>query len=150
LTSGRDPFLGPALEQHLTALAELGVSEQTRRLNRNGWILVSVVCPERLPGWLAWQTRAMTDPEYRALYRQTDEAREWSADDPRLADLARRTAAWIVTVDTSEESNQVENAISAELVTSYDPETVPAWDRLQELIRAELARLNADPGRWWI
>lgn len=138
LASGEDPFVTPRLARLLARVDALGVSERTRRVNRDGWILVQAVYPRIIDAWLEWQERALDDPEYRALYVLTDAAQDWDADDPRIEPLARRTIAWIGATAPPDSTIWDEDAVAYALVTGYQATGSPGEDALMARIR-ELA-----------
>ena len=139
LASGDDPFVTPRLAQLLARVEELGVSERSRHMNRDGWILVQAVYPSIIDPWLDWQEKALDDPEYRELYVLTDRAQDWAADDPRIEGLARRTVAWIRTIADPQVTEWEGDAVAYGLVTGYEADNSPGWDALTKRIQELLA-----------
>jgi len=80
---------------YLDRLHELGVSRRGIRAERDLWILMQAVSPQQAAVWLADKRQALGDPEFRAIYLETDAAFDWRPDDPRLPALAERTHRWI-------------------------------------------------------
>jgi hypothetical protein len=60
---------------------------------RDAWILVAAQLPERMPFYMQMKTQQLEDPRVRELYRDLTEVTRWSAEDPRLDDVADRLAA---------------------------------------------------------
>lgn len=123
-----DPFLPPAVVEHLQRLRDLGVSERTLGWERDGWILCHVLYPELVPQWLAWQRGALEDARYCSLYLETDQAYEWAVDDHRLEDLAQRIVELIVDrADPDFNEEWGGDQVAFGLVTSYQIDRSPAW-----------------------
>ena len=50
----------------LSALREMGVSEQGVQIERDGWILLAALSPEVVPEWTRQRRAALADPEVPA------------------------------------------------------------------------------------
>lgn len=94
LRAGDRLFVSAQVADLLDQLRELGVSQRTIHMERDGWILLQSVSPKEAAIWIADKLDAMRDPEFRAIYISYDAALDWSPDDPRLHDLADRTKQW--------------------------------------------------------
>ena len=133
-----DPFVPPKIAAVIDEHRAIGVSEQTNRINRDGWLLVSVVYPTLIDPWLDWQLEVLADPEYRELCKLTDDVRTWGPDDPRIEDLARRTVGWIASAKRPEFFVWDDNRLSYQLLTTYTGDAAGGWqrlnDRVQELV----------------
>jgi DNA-binding transcriptional MerR regulator len=137
LHGGDRLFVSPDVASHLDRLRELGASERQVRLERDGWILMHAASPEDATRWLAEKRELITDPEFRALYLDTDAAYDWSPDDPRLPALAERTRTWLATHRSMSEAEPVENPRIARLAEQTQAgASSPAWDRLAHLMRS--------------
>ena len=88
LTAGDRLFVSAEVADYLDQLRELGVSQRTVQMERDGWILMQSVSPGDAATWLADKLDALDDPEFRAIYLEYDAAFDWSPDDPRLYALA--------------------------------------------------------------
>ncbi|MFF3074565.1 MerR family transcriptional regulator [Kitasatospora sp. NPDC057936] len=138
LRSGDRLFVSPDVADYLDHLRELGVSERQVRLERDGWILLHAASPEDADRWFAQKHELITDPEFSALYRETDAAYDWSPDDPRLPALAERTLTWLAGHHGSSEAGPVANPRIAQLAAQTQAgASSPAWDRLAQLMRAD-------------
>ena len=145
LAAGGGPFLAPELAAIHAQMREIGVSERTLAADRDGWILVQVLYPHLTQPWVEAQISMMNDPFYRELYLLTDQAFDWPADDPRVEDLAQRTAAWVVRT-YAEHHHQPEtqewdiDTTAYRLVINYRRDSSPGWRqlmcRVQELVLA--------------
>ncbi len=91
-----EPFLPPQVTRMHAELRALGVSERTLTLERDAWLLILVLFPGLADTWLTTQRAMLDDPGYRDLYLRTDEAVDWSPDDPRIEEIARATIEWTV------------------------------------------------------
>jgi len=84
--------------------------------------------------WIAEKRELLTDPEFRALYRDHDAAYDWSPDDPRLPELAARTRDWAANRQPPE-AEHVDNPKIAQLAAETQAGAAsPAWDRLAQLV----------------
>ncbi|HEY2506908.1 MAG TPA: MerR family DNA-binding transcriptional regulator [Streptosporangiaceae bacterium] len=129
----------------LAELRELGVSDWSVGVERDGWILLAALSPDVVQAWAAEKLAALRDTEFRRLYLACDEARSLDPADPRLAELAAWMARWAadrrsagvggpqpVPDDTAGVS------LVETLMTAQFAEASPAWRRLGELSRAGL------------
>lgn len=133
LRGGDRLFVSPDVADLLDELRELGISERQVRLERDGWILMHTASPEDVSRWIAEKRELLTDPEFRALYREQDAAYDWSPDDPRLPALAERTRTWAAN-HHSAEAEHVDNPTIARLAAQTQAgASSPAWDRLAQL-----------------
>jgi DNA-binding transcriptional MerR regulator len=129
-------FVSAEVAGYLDRLRQLGVSERAVRMERDIWILLHSVAPAQAADWVADKLDALDDPDFGALYLEHDAAFDWSPGDPRLPDLARRTARWLASRDG--EPGRTIPALDTELlrlVTGSVGSTSPAWDRLASLAR---------------
>ncbi len=90
LRAGDRLFVSAEVADYLDRLDELGVSQRTVQMERDGWILLQSAAPEQAAIWIADKRDAISDPEFRAIYLDYDAAFDWSPDDPRLYPLADR------------------------------------------------------------
>ncbi|MEV7238347.1 MerR family transcriptional regulator [Streptomyces sp. NPDC051020] len=136
LRGGDRLFVSPDVVDYLNELRELGISERQVRLERDGWILMHTASPKDVNQWFAKIRELITDPEFRALYLETDAAYDWSPDDPRLPALAERTRTWLANHHSPSEAEPVDNPRIARLAAqSQAGASSPAWDRLARLMR---------------
>ena len=95
LSAGDRLFVSAEVADYLDRLLELGVSQRSAQMERDGWILMQSVSPKEAAILLADKCDALNDPEFRAIYLEYDEAFDWSPDDPRLSALAERVERWL-------------------------------------------------------
>jgi DNA-binding transcriptional MerR regulator len=138
LTAGDRLFVSAEVADYLDRLRHIGVSRRTARMERDGWILLQSVSPERAAIWLADKREVISDPEFRAIYLDYDAAFDWTPDDPRLDALADRTRRWMANrPDPPEEENlSVHDANVAQSIVASAGVSSPAWDRLTEIAKA--------------
>jgi DNA-binding transcriptional MerR regulator len=143
LSAGDRLFVSAEVADFLDELQELGVSQRTVQMERDGWILMQAVSPKQAAFWIADKRDAMGDPEFRALYFEYDAAFDWSPDDPRLYSLADRTERWLANRHGRSEGGEesVQDPAVAQVVAMLGGVSSPAWDRL-----AEIAREGMDGG----
>lgn len=136
LRSGDRLFVSAEVAGYLDRLRQTGASERAVRMERDIWILLHSVAPAQAAEWVADKLDALDDPAFGALYLEHDAAFDRSPDDPRLPDLARRTARWLAARDGA--PGRTIPALDPELlrlVTGSVGSTSPAWDRLAALAR---------------
>jgi DNA-binding transcriptional MerR regulator len=137
LGAGDRLFVSAEVADYLERLHELGVSQRSVQMERDIWILMQAVSPRQAAIWIAEKLDAINDPEFRSLCLEYEAAFDWSPDDPRLAQLADRTARWLANrpgrVGAVAPSAK-DRAIASLSATGIAPSS-PAWDRLTELAR---------------
>lgn len=149
LKAGDRLFVSAEVADYLDRLRELGVSERSIQMERNGWILMQSVSPREAAIWLADKGDAIGDPEFRAIYLEYDAAFEWSPDDPRLYPLADRTRHWLANRSRQRTGRQrpIPNQAVAQLVAESGGVSSPAWDRLTEIARQQGGEASRVPQR---
>src|SRR5207244_2773078 len=96
-------------------------------------ILMHTAAPEDVAQWVAEKRELIADPEFRALYLETDAAYDWSPDDLRLPALAERTRNWLAGRSAA---RPAQNPRIARLAAQSQPgASSPAWDRLAQLMK---------------
>jgi DNA-binding transcriptional MerR regulator len=135
LHAGDELFVSAEVADFLHRLEQLGVSERTVHMERDVWILLQSISPAQAAIWIADKRDAIDDPEFLGIYREYDEAYDWSADDPRLYALAERTERWIAnrTGQAAPGESAVPDPAIAKLVAITVSTSSPAWDRLNEI-----------------
>ncbi len=136
LRAGDRLFVSAEVTDYLGQLRELGVSQRSVQMERDGWILMQSVAPQQAATWLADKRDALGDPEFRAIYLQYDAAFDWSPDDPRLYPLADRTQRWLAnrSIQGKDAQPGLDPAITQLVATAAAPPS-PAWDRLTEIAK---------------
>ena len=74
LRSGDRLFVSADVADYMDRLRELGVSQRGLQMERDGWILMQSVSPKEAAIWMADKRDALMDPEFRAIYLETDAA----------------------------------------------------------------------------
>lgn len=139
LRAGDRLFVTPAVVGYLDRLRDLGVSRRTVQMERDGWILMQSVSPDQAAAWITEKLYAIDDPEFAAIYRDYDTAFDWSPDDPRLHELAARTARWLADHRTKRRDRPREamDPKVARLAAMLTTPPSSAWDRLAELTKQQ-------------
>ncbi|HZM75725.1 MAG TPA: MerR family transcriptional regulator [Candidatus Limnocylindrales bacterium] len=140
LRAGDGLYVSQEVAAYLDLLTEIGVSERAVRAERDGWILLRSVSPQRAAVLIADKLDAIADPEFRAIYLAYDAAFGWPADDPRLAALAERAQRWLTKrhKGSKEPAPDLDPAL-AHLISSASGPSSPAWDRLAQIARRQKA-----------
>jgi DNA-binding transcriptional MerR regulator len=92
LAAGDSLALPPEAVTYLDRLRSVGVPERMVEAERDAWILVAAQLPERMPFYMEMKNQQLDDPRVRELYRDLAQVTQWSAEDPRLDDVADRLA----------------------------------------------------------
>jgi DNA-binding transcriptional MerR regulator len=141
LSAGDRLFVSEEVAEFLERLRGLGVSQRSVQMERDGWILLQAVSPKEAAIWIADKRDAINDPEFRAIYLESDAAFGWSPDDPRLDALANRAQRWLAKQRGRYEEGQrrlPDPAIVQLISTSVDASS-PAWSRLTEIAKQDKA-----------
>ena len=148
LSAGDRLFVSAEVADYLDHLRELGVSQRTVHMERDGWILLQTVSPKDAAIWLADKLDAMNDPEFRALYLKYDTAFDWSPADPRLYALAHRSERWFAKwhARLKREERSVQAPAIAQLVATSASGSSPAWNRLTEIAKERKAGATKGTG----
>ena len=141
LSSGDRLFVSAEVAEYLDQLHELGVSQRTVQMERNGWILLQSVSPKEAAILIADKRDALSDPEFRAIYLECDAALDWSPDDPRLYALADRIERWIASRfgGLKGQERSIQDSTIVKLVATSVGALSPAWDRLTEIAKERKA-----------
>jgi DNA-binding transcriptional MerR regulator len=137
LGAGDRLFVSAEVADYLDQLGDLGVSQRSVQMERDGWILMQSVSPKEAATWIADKRDAIADPEFRAIYLGYDAAFDWPPDDPRIPALAERTRRWLIGRDgrSPGSARGVPDPTIARLVATSAGASSPAWDRLAEIAR---------------
>lgn len=142
LIAGEALFVSEEVADYLQGLRDLGVSQRTVQMERDGWILMQSASPKEAARLIAGKRAAMRDPEFRSVYLEYDAAFDWSPDDARLAALADRTRRWWIASRqgmSRDEEPPVQARAAAQLIMTSGGASSPAWDRLAELAAGAVA-----------
>lgn len=89
LASGDHLALPRSVVDYLDRLRGLGVGEAYIELERDAWIMLAAQDPQCIDFVIAEKNRHLDqDPDMTRLYRLLGSAPDWSADDPRVVELA--------------------------------------------------------------
>ncbi len=141
LGSGDRLFVSAEIADYLERMRELGVSERTLQMERDGWILMQSVSPKEAAIWIADKRDALSDPEFLAIYLEYDAAFDWSPDDPRLYTVADRAQRWIANRSGRPEpgGQSIRDPTIVKLIAASAGVSSPAWDRLTEISKERMA-----------
>ncbi|MGI5488926.1 MerR family transcriptional regulator [Microtetraspora malaysiensis] len=139
LAAGDNLTLLPAVVEYLDRLRVLGVDERIVQAERDGWILLAALSPERVPEWMARKREQIADPQLIDFYLTLGQVLDRTADDPRLVELADELAAYITQLADEQGDDYVDDTdIEPPLVKLMDTlafDTVPPARRLIELLK---------------
>jgi DNA-binding transcriptional MerR regulator len=132
LNAGDRLFVSAEVADYLDRLHELGISQRTVRMERDGWILLQSVSPNEAAIWIADKHDALDDPEFLAIYLEYDAAFDWSPEDPRLDALTERAGRWMA---NRQSGSEIQAPDIAHLVMTSAGASSPAWERLAGLAK---------------
>jgi DNA-binding transcriptional MerR regulator len=141
LSAGDRLFVSADVAAYLDRLRELGVSQRSVQMERDGWILLQSASPKSAAIWFADKRDAIDDPEFVAIYLEYDAAFDWPADDSRLEVLADRAKRWFVRRGEAVPSGKqpTPDPGIAHLIATSTGSSSPAWDRLKEIAKERMA-----------
>ncbi|MGW6395329.1 MerR family transcriptional regulator [Streptomyces sp. NPDC055103] len=126
--------------EHLERLTRWGFTPRWVDLQRDLWILIFATHPEHALTLLRDQADTLADPGRRRLFLEYDHAHDLDADDPRVEELARRMVSATHERYGSEGPPRLESASRIpDLVQERVNASSPAWQRIDALVRSELA-----------
>lgn len=88
LAAGEQLALPSSVIGYLDRLRDLGVEERYVELERDGWILLAAQMPDGIDEVIAKKHEELDDPDMLRLYMLLSSALDWSADDPRIIEIA--------------------------------------------------------------
>ena len=139
LDAGDRLFVSAEVADFLDRLRELGVSQRSVQMERDGWILLQAVSPTEAAIWIADKRDAINDPEFCAIYLESDAAFGWSPDDPRLDALADRAQRWLAKRHGRFEGAKRPAPAIVQLISTSVDAASPAWSRLTEIAKQHRA-----------
>jgi len=138
LAAGDRLALPPEAVDYLDRLRQLGIPERAIEMERDAWILVAAQIPDQMPALMALKRGQIEDPAVTAMYLDLVRAADWTADDPRLPEIADRLVAMIENdVEQWSEEQVADFALDDELAALLDEvfvNAVPVASRLLMLL----------------
>jgi DNA-binding transcriptional MerR regulator len=145
LAAGDRLFLPAEVVDLLDRLRQIGVSDRTIQMERDGWILLSARSPGQAAEMAKEKRLGLDDDEFVRIYLGCDQALGWDPDDPRLDELADAMAAFAarrVPGDHQAQDRGVD-PVAMSLLSTGPGTASPTWDRLMQL--AQDKPRSADP-----
>lgn len=88
LAAGEHLALPPSVVGYLERLRSLGIAERYIAMERDAWIMLAARMPGAIDDTIASKHQELDDPDMLRLYHLFSEALDWSADDPRVVEIA--------------------------------------------------------------
>jgi DNA-binding transcriptional MerR regulator len=161
LAAGEHLALPQSVVDYLDRLRDLGVDKRCIEPERDAWILIAAQAPDLIEDVIAKKHEDLDDPDMVELYRLSGEALDWTADDPRiveLADVAERLAIRAVQAGeyTSEAMDDMDNQLvdlldksmlavsplAARFVEILEERGWKGWTRLEEVPADRINTVN--------
>lgn len=135
LAAGDSLALPPAVVDYLDFLRQLGLSERTVRVERDGWILMAAHAPDHVVEFVQGKVQLFDDPAYGELYRTFDQSAEWLPGDPRLDELADLLCDYAAQVpDDTPGLREEHDEPLVTLLDAYTEGETPGWRHLRHLL----------------
>ncbi|MFE9096102.1 MerR family transcriptional regulator [Streptomyces sp. NPDC007264] len=88
LAAGEHLALPQSVVDYLDRLRGLGVGERYIELERDAWIMIAAQVPDLIDAVIVRKHQELDDPDMVKLYSLVSGAPDWSADDPRVVEVA--------------------------------------------------------------
>lgn len=88
LAAGEQLALPASVVGYLDRLRGLGVEEHYIERERDAWIVIAAQMPDQIDAVIANKHQDLNDPDLVLLYSLLSTSLDWSADDPRVIDVA--------------------------------------------------------------
>lgn len=111
LASGDGLALPPEVVEYLDRLRALGVDERIVQVERDGWIPLAALSPERIAQWMARKREQITDPRLVGFYRVLGQALDRTDDDPLLVELADELASYLTQMADEQGEDYVDDIV---------------------------------------
>ncbi|SDI18327.1 DNA-binding transcriptional regulator, MerR family [Sinosporangium album] len=123
LAAGDGVALPTEVVEYLDRLRALGVAERIVEVERDGWIVLAARSPGRVSEWVTRKREQIAHQRLLDFYLTLGQALDWTADDPRLVELADRLAAYLTGLADEEGEDYVDD-------TDIEPPLVRLMDTL--------------------
>jgi DNA-binding transcriptional MerR regulator len=143
LAAGDRLFLPAEVAGLLDRLRQIGVSDRSIQMERDGWILLSARSAGQAAAMANQKREGLDDPEFRRVYLGFDQAYGWDRDDPRLDGLADAMVAFAARhapgsgQEQDQEPGQRQDPsvdpVAMSLLSSQPGSLSPAWERVMQL-----------------
>ena len=134
LAAGDNLALPDEAVDYLEMLRDAGVSEPMLAIERDAWILIAAQWPDRMPEWMADKRRQFEDPQMVELYRLLGSMVDFTADDPRLGQIADLLVDLAEKWEDVEQPEELVDTAIVGLLDSFAAQYAPVTDRLQQLM----------------
>jgi DNA-binding transcriptional MerR regulator len=88
LAAGEHLALPQSVVDYLDRLRGLGVEERYIEMERDAWIMIAAQVPDLIDAVIVKKHEELDDPDMLMLYSLLSGALDWSADDPRVVEVA--------------------------------------------------------------
>jgi hypothetical protein len=140
LAAGEHLALPASVVGYLGRLRALGVQERYIELERDSWIMISAQVPHLIEEIIAEKHQQLDDPDTEKLYGFLSDALDWSADDPRVvevADILERLMIRAVEAGAGDLETSFDDGLDDSFVALLDAttlESAPAARRLLAIL----------------
>lgn len=135
LAAGEQLALPASVVGYLDQLRELGVDERYIEKERDAWIVIAAQVPDQIDTIIAKKIDDLDDPDVVQLYGLVSGALDWTADDPRVVEVANILDR--ITTRAAESGDLADVGLDHRVVALLDAaaaDTSPAAERLFALL----------------
>jgi DNA-binding transcriptional MerR regulator len=135
LAAGEHLALPQSVVDYLDRLRGLGVDERYIALERDAWIMISAQVPHLTDSIIAKKHAELDDPDTMKLYSLLSGALDWSADDPRVVEVADILERLLIrAVEAGEVGDDGFDDSFVDLLDSTTVRSAPAAGRLLAIL----------------
>jgi DNA-binding transcriptional MerR regulator len=135
LAAGEHLALPQSVVDYLDRLRGLGVDERYIELERDSWIMIAAQVPDEIDAIIVKKHEELDDPETVRLYRLLGEAVDWTADEPRIVELADLLERLMIrAVEAGEVGTDPFDDPFVDLLDTTAAESSPVAERLLEIL----------------
>jgi hypothetical protein len=135
VAAGEHLALPRSVVDYLDRLRGLGVEERYIEMERDAWIMVAAQVPDVIDSVIAKKHEDLDDPDVVKLYSLISGALDWSADDPRVVEIADVVERLMTrAVKAGERGTDSFDDQLADLLDATMLESAPAAERLLAIL----------------
>lgn len=135
LAAGEHLALPQSVVDYLDRLRSLGIDERYIEMERDGWIMVAAQVPQQIDAVMATKHKDLDNPDMLKLYRLISESVDWSADEPRVVEIADIMERLMIrAVEAGEVGTHGFDDAFVDLLEATATDSSPLAERLLEIL----------------
>lgn len=140
LRSGEALYLQAKIVDYLNQLRYLGISEEVVVLERDGWVLLSVLIPDKIDAMIDQKRVLLDNEQFIQLYKQFNQARHWDIGDPRLEKLADQVITLSMKRSDKLNDKTFDTSQAQPIFSIYEENIFPVWKQINDIINNKLRK----------